>query len=143
MNWNLILGGIFVMLVVGSIELHAQLRIELNEIRQEKGSVRIALFDTPEGYLMHPVDSLSVAADADQLFMEFANLAPGRYAFALFHDLNDNGKLDRNWLGIPSEPFAFSNNAMGRFSEPNWEQACFELKEGRETHRICLKHFSL
>ena len=142
MNRNLILGGILIMMTFGATELSAQVRIELNQIRQKKGSVRIALFDTPEDYLLHPVDSLSVEADAKQIMAEFENLPPGRYAFALFHDLNENGELDRNWLGIPSEPFAFSNNAMGRFSEPSWEQASFELKEGQLTQQIQLKHLS-
>lgn len=142
MNWNMIFCGVFMTLVLGAIESKAQVRIELSEVRQKKGKVRIALFNAPDNYLLKPVDSLTVFVNVDTPMAVFKNLAPGRYAFALFHDLNENGELDRNWFGIPSEPFAFSNNAMGRFSEPSWEQASFELKNGQVTQQIRLKHLS-
>jgi len=34
-------------------------------------------------------------------------LAPGEWAVAVSQDLNNNDKLDKNFLGIPTEPFAF------------------------------------
>lgn len=142
MGWRWMIGCALIALALIPLELTAQVRIELTELRQQIGSVRIALFDAPDNYLLNPVRALSVKADAKQVSAEINNLPPGRYAFALFHDLNENGELDRNWLGIPSEPFAFSNNSMGRFSEPNWEQASFELREVMETQNIKLRHLS-
>ena len=37
-------------------------------------------------------------------------LLSAEFEFAL-HDVNDNGKLDENWLGKPVEGYGFSNNA--------------------------------
>lgn len=142
MGWKWMIGCALIALALIPLELTAQVRIELSELRQKKGTVRIALFDAPDNYLLKPVDSLTILANTDPPIAVFENLAPGRYAFALFHDLNENGELDRNWLGIPSEPFAFSNNSMGRFSEPSWEQASFELKQFTETQYIELRHLS-
>jgi uncharacterized protein (DUF2141 family) len=42
--------------------------------------------------------------------MSFKNLPSGAYAVAIYHDLNANDTFDRNWLGIPVEPFGISNN---------------------------------
>ena len=51
----------------------------------------------------------------------------GTYAVKLFHDANDNGRLDTNWIGIPKERFGFSNNAMGRFGPPDFDAVRFAL----------------
>ena len=47
------------------------------------------------------------------------NVKPGNYAIAVFHDLNGNGKLDRNLIGLPSEPYGFSND-VGRRGFPSF-----------------------
>lgn len=52
----------------------------------------------------------------------------GRYAFVVHHDVNDNGRNDRNWLGIPSEPSVFSRETRARFGPPSWERASFVLE---------------
>jgi uncharacterized protein (DUF2141 family) len=43
------------------------------------------------------------------------------------HDRNGNGELDTNFVGIPKEPWAFSNNASGVLGPAKWQQAKFEL----------------
>ena len=48
------------------------------------------------------------------------------------HDVNDNQKLDTNWIGIPKEPVAISNNARGRLGPPKWKDAMFELREATQ-----------
>jgi uncharacterized protein (DUF2141 family) len=57
------------------------------------------------------------------------SLPPGDYAFGIFHDENQNNEIDKNWMGIPSEGFAFSNNAMGSFGPPSYTQAKFTIPE--------------
>ena len=56
----------------------------------------------------------------------YPNLPPGKYALSCFHDLNGNGKLDTNWMGIPNEPYGFSNNARPQFRAPKWAEAAFD-----------------
>ena len=50
------------------------------------------------------------------------NLDPGRYAIILFHDENGNGKLDKNALGVPTEPYGFSNNVPGFLGPPAYKK---------------------
>jgi len=54
-------------------------------------------------------------------------LAPGEWAVALSQDLNNNDKLDKNFLGIPTEPFAFSNNLKPRLSAPSFQECKFTV----------------
>jgi uncharacterized protein (DUF2141 family) len=65
------------------------------------------------------------------------DLAPGEWAVALSQDLNNNDKLDKNLLGIPTEPFAFSNNVKPRLAAPTFQQCKFTVAgPGRQHHRL-------
>jgi len=76
------------------------------------------------------------------MIINIDNIPSGNYAFAIFHDENSNMELDLNVLSIPKEGFAFSNNAMGLFGPPSWEQSSFSLPENSVlTQNIELKHF--
>ena len=65
-------------------------------------------------------------------------LPHGEYAIAIFVDANRNGKMDKNFLGIPKEQYGFSNNVMGRMAAPSFEQAKFEVT-GPTTQNIKLR----
>ncbi len=65
------------------------------------------------------------------------DLAPGTYAFVAFADENSNGKLDTNFLGIPSERYGFSNNVMGLFGPPDFSAASLQLTD--EKTRIAIR----
>jgi uncharacterized protein (DUF2141 family) len=68
----------------------------------------------------------------------FSNLEPGRYAAVVFHDKNGNGKLDKNFLGVPVEPYGFSNDAEGFLSAPSFEAAAVTLGDVDRAIRITL-----
>ena len=55
---------------------------------------------------------------------------PGRYSLAVFLDADRNGEFDTNFVGIPKEPFGFSNDAMGLMGKPDFESASFEVGAG-------------
>jgi len=59
-------------------------------------------------------------------------LKEGIYAISLFIDSNDNKKLDKNLIGIPTEQYGFSNNAMGFLGKPSFKNASFELIKNSE-----------
>ena len=52
----------------------------------------------------------------------FPNIPAGRYAIAVYHDANGNGRLDRSAIGFPQEPYGFSND-VGRTSIPTFSGA--------------------
>ncbi|WP_245990753.1 DUF2141 domain-containing protein [Hymenobacter rubripertinctus] len=57
-------------------------------------------------------------------------LPPGEWAVAITQDLNNNDKVDKNLLGIPTEPFAFSNNVRPRFAPPAFDDCKFTVDGG-------------
>lgn len=57
----------------------------------------------------------------------FENVPTGSYGVKLFHDVNGNNRLDSNAMGIPREPYAFSNNARGNFGPAKFKDAAFTI----------------
>ncbi|MBL7963267.1 MAG: DUF2141 domain-containing protein [Flavobacteriales bacterium] len=71
--------------------------------------------------------------------LTIADLPPGQWAIKVFVDDNTNGKLDTNILGIPTEPYGFSNNAMRPMGPPYLADATFTVREGVNVHRIKMR----
>ena len=78
-------------------------------------------------------------AKVGEVELVFEKVPPGTYAISVFHDANENGKLDSNFAGIPKEGFGFSNNAMGMFGPPSFGEAKFAF-EGEKKIEITLKY---
>jgi len=68
----------------------------------------------------------------------FEDVPPGRYAVAAYQDVNGNGELDKVPPGIPTEPYAFSND-VGRLAPPSFERALVEVGEGRTVVAVRLR----
>ena len=107
----------------------AVLRIDLSGLKNTNGVVNVALYNSAASF-NKPAQAYKqaiVTPSATSLTIEFDSLAPGTYAFGLFHDENNDATLNTNILTIPTEGFAFSNNAMGTFGAPSFTQAQFTL----------------
>jgi uncharacterized protein (DUF2141 family) len=105
------------------------IHVQILNIRNSTGTVDCALFDAPEGF---PIEVLRSATNVmvikvrhTQARCDFEDIPPGTYALAIIHDENSNGKLDTNWLGIPTEGYGFSNDAKGSLGPPSFAAASF------------------
>jgi uncharacterized protein (DUF2141 family) len=74
-----------------------------------------------------------LASEDTHLTVHFRDLPPGKYAAVAFQDFNGNGKLDKNFLGIPKEPYGFSNGARGSTGPPTFTAASFALDSNAAT----------
>ncbi len=109
---------------------HATLSVEVTNVRSTGGTLRVALYKPggkfgktqPDFYKNIPVSQTgSFKFDFD--------VVPGKYAIAVYHDQNNNNKLDKNMVGYPKEPFGFSNNYRPVISGPDFQDCAFELTE--------------
>lgn len=106
---------------------------------QPQGQVMAQIFNNEEGYRGgRAVGATMAAVNATTGEIRFADLAPGQYAFRLFHDVNGDGEMNTNPFGIPTEPYAFSNNARGSFGPASWQQAVFTVSAGENVQQINL-----
>lgn len=67
--------------------------------------------------------------------VKFENVPSGQYAISVYHDANNYGEMDTNFIGIPTEDYACSNDAKGRFGPPKLEDAVFEVDGQDQTQR--------
>ena len=117
------------------------LYVIVKNFKDSGGSVRVGLFDNAKDFLKKSVDAKAAPFHADSVVVVFEGLMPGEYAVSVFHDRNDNGELDKNFIGIPREGFAFGNNTMGSFGAPSFQDAKVILKAEDVTQVLSLKHF--
>ena len=111
----------------------ADLTIEVNGIRSGDGRLFVAVH-APETKDTFPAGAGMVAgfeqrARTGAIRFVLRDLPPGRYAVNAFHDENDNGELDANLLGIPSEGYGFANDPPSTFGPPDFEAAAVTLDD--------------
>ena len=120
------------------------IQVKILNIRNSTGAVACALFESPAGFpteFLHSATNIMMIKIKDtQARCDFADIPPGRYALAVIHDENMNGKLDTNRLGIPMEGYGFSNDATALLSAPSFRAASFPYYGKNVTLTIALNY---
>lgn len=106
------------------------LTVNLEDLDNENGAVKVCLMNDEKQYLRDCYIGKDYRFDADKpRRVVFEGLPPGNYAIMAYHDVNDDGKLDMNGVfGLPSEPYAFSNNPNTWFGPPKHRKCVFKLE---------------
>ena len=117
----------------------ADLTIKLSGAHSAEGAVSAAIYASKETFSKEgqQVAAFRQKATTGPVSVTFRDLPPGNYAVTAFHDENNNGKLDRDATGIPSEGYGVSNDARELLSPPYWDKASFEL--GSESKTVAVK----
>lgn len=110
----------------------AALTVRIVSARNANGVVRIALFQSAEGFPGDASKALRTQPakiDPQTLSVQavFSGIPQGTYAVMVFHDENGNGKLDKNLVGIPKEGYGASNNPAKKMRPPTFDEAKFSL----------------
>lgn len=126
---------LFAMVTVGTgaAQQHT-LKMEIKGVTSAQGQVSAALYPDQNSFLKFDkvFKSVSVKAVKGVTALTIKDIPDGNYAVAVFHDKNGNGKLDTNFLGIPTEPVAFSNAKMKTFGPPKFNECAFPIKKDTE-----------
>ena len=117
-----------------------QLRLRITGFTNTKGRIRLAIFNSKENFDAGSPGHLGLCLPIEGKTLNHSlPLAPGTYAIKLFHDENENGRLDTHGFNIPAEGYGFSNNARAQFAPPTWEDTCFTLAGPEHTLHIHLQ----
>ncbi len=118
------------------------LDVQISDVRATTGNVMIAIVAGADGFAdkTQPIASLILPARGDTVAFTTNALPAGEYAIRVMHDVNGNGELDANFVGVPTEPYGFSNDASGSFGPPKWEAARFSIGADGAVQRITLNH---
>lgn len=104
--------------------------VTVNEIRAAKGVIRACMTTDPKKFprCRGVAGAHSAVVPAKGVVtLTFTGVQPGRYAIALLHDENSNGKADRAAGMMPTEGFGFSRDAKVRMGPPSFGSAAFDI----------------
>lgn len=109
------------------------MRVYVDNVREATGRIWVGVYTSEEDFLDREKARLVYVHVTDQgpARVDIPELVVGRdYALAIFHDVNDNGEFDLNWLGLPAEPWAFSGMPRTRLRLPRFEEVSFSFRGG-------------
>ncbi len=106
-----------------------KLTVEVSNIKEAKGAVRVCVFKSKSNYIGKADYCSSINIESIDNQEISLDLACDEYAVVVYHDINNNGILDKNILGIPSEPYGFPGNPSTIFGPPSFEKAQVDIQK--------------
>jgi len=122
----------------------ADLTVKIDNIKKDTGMVMLNVLasEAQMNGKEQSHSSMMLQPSADGVGFTLHDVPAGTWGIQVMHDENGNGELDANMMGIPKEPWAFSNNATGRFGPPKWKDVQFTIsaEDSEVTQTISLNH---
>ena len=104
-----------------------KLTVKVKNIQSTEGILQVSLFNSEEDFLKKAFKKEERNAKEGEMLFEFENVTPGDYTIIVIHDKNTNGELDKNMIGIPTEPYGISLKGKSYFGPPKYENAVFKV----------------
>ena len=154
MTLRFFLGALIPTILLAVPTLAAELRLTIKGVRSDKGELLIALYDNADGFKSAIANAATrgLLPDSGRLIgtairaqrgtqsTVFTQLPPGRYAIIVIHDENDNGRIDKNAWGVPTEGYGFGNNAQEFLSAPAFDAAVVAIRDADVSTSITLDY---
>ena len=134
--------AVFVICVSMAYAQTGTIYVEISGIDDPQGLMSIGLYSDEKGFPDKGKEYKGKDAEVtgQTVVYTFKDVPFGTYAIAIFHDINSNGKLDKNFLGIPKEGYAFSNNVFRALGlPPSFKDASFKVA-GNKTVNIKIEN---
>lgn len=130
-----IIGNVGNLLADSTPSFKSDLEIKIIGVKDKPGPIVCALFSTAKGFPEE--DGLAFAGtratgSGTTRLCLFKDISEGEYAVGIRHDENGNGKLDKNFFGVPTEGWAVSKNARPSLRTPRFEEAKFRWSKDAE-----------
>jgi uncharacterized protein (DUF2141 family) len=127
MKKSIIKIAVAALILSNAIRVHAaDVTFEIQDIRSSDGKLYIQMFKGADDYAKGKASFMQIAkAKKGTATISFPDVEDGEYAIRFFHDENDNGKMETNMLGMPTEGYGFSNNAQPNFGPAKYKDMKF------------------
>ena len=103
--------------------------VQLTGFENDRGTAKLCVCRSEDEYTGKAKEFCTASTEIKSTKAEwvFEHMPYGSYSIKAFHDENGNSRLDKDFLGMPTERYGFSNNARGRFGPPTFASAAFRL----------------
>lgn len=105
-----------------------QLQISISNITEIEGTMYIAIYNNETDFMKKTFKELVLPISQNELITSI-QVNQGKYAVSVFQDLNNNKILDKNKMGIPTEPYGISKHPNGIFAMPTFEDCAISVNE--------------
>lgn len=106
---------------------NADLTVSITDLKSNTGSLTAELYNSKGTFLKKSYKKGSTVIKSNATSVTFSDIPKGEYTVMVYLDMNNNGKLDKSFIGMPKEPVACSNNAKGFMGPPKYEEAKFMI----------------
>ncbi len=140
MNQSLI-PGLILALATALPVAAGEINLTITGFADSSGMARIVLMEGEAGYRGEiPVARIvSVPIHDGRAVWAADDIPSGRYAVIAHHDGDEDDELNRPFLGLPQEPYGYSNGAWTSLGLPQWEEVAFDIGQAPARQDIHLR----
>jgi uncharacterized protein (DUF2141 family) len=113
------------LVVATSASAQNTITVKIGRFKNLKGTFKLRLTDAKETIIQTKIQKVT----SNSITVTLNNVPDGKYVIDIFHDQNDNNKMDTNFLGIPKEGWGCSNNARGVMAAPKIKDKIFNVTQ--------------
>lgn len=133
---------LFICSILAGQDKKATITVVLKGLKVQ-GTVYVSLYDKDNGFPTKSQnafknDMKKVSAATEKIV--FTDIPYGEIAVSVWHDENDNGKMETSLIGIPKEGLGVSNDAKGKMGPPKFKDAKFKVEKEAQTVEINIKY---
>lgn len=121
----------FTVLMISTFAFANNVKLKISNVKPNEGKVIISIHGSKDSFKNHTADKIIVLETAASEIETSLELPEAEFAFSVYQDLNGDGKLNSNLVGIPKEPFGFSNY-KGKSVPGNFERHKVIIKKDCE-----------
>ena len=121
----MLISKLFAIIFLSILNAKPTISVKINGLEHNRGKVFLMLLDENE----REIGKKMVAISDKSAIAEFSLPSLGFYAVKVFHDENNNQKLDTNLVGFPKEKWGVSNNVKAKLGPPVFKKMLVEVRE--------------
>ncbi len=121
----------------------AELHVVIDEVKNNDGVILAQLFSGEDNFNKgQAITGTKLPAKKGIGELMFKDLVPGEYVVRLFHDENNNQKMEKNIFGMPKEGYGFSNEAVAHLGPPKYKDMVvqIEAKDASVRTKVIMKY---
>lgn len=117
---------------------HKSLTLIIDNLESATAPVFVTFY-TPNNIFLSETDALKFykfIPKGKKLTVKINELNYGEYAIATYQDVNSDNEINKSFIGIPKEPYAFSNNYKPVIRAPRFDECKFVYNKNGRTVKI-------
>ena len=127
-----------------SAPAHKQVELHCIHFRNNTGHARIAVYNDAKNFCnesIKPYKEVNSVIANKECTISIGDLPDGDYALTLLHDENEDSVMNYNFIGLPKEGYAFSNNVTPGFSKPGFNACKIKVVSGTVISQTIKVHY--